>query len=102
MTDSKLYDVDAAIEEKASTEEPFPFRCGGKKFYVPVQSKWPDSLYSVPQTGDIVGATRDALGKDYERFVEAGGTAAKFMLAVDAMTKRAGTTVGESPASADS
>jgi hypothetical protein len=98
---AKVYDLDAICKEEAQ-QEPYLFRVGGKKFSIPAPINWPDSMYEVPITGDIVTAAKDLLGEQYEAFQKAGGTAAKLMKVVKTIEAEQGADAGESEASTDS
>jgi hypothetical protein len=99
---AKVYDLDAICKAEGDTQEPFLFRCGGKKFTIPRPIDWPDSVYAVPVTKDIVTAARDLLGDKYEDFLKAGGTANKLMTVLRAIEAEQGADAGESEASTDS
>jgi hypothetical protein len=95
----KVYDLAALVESEVRKQYPIVFQIGGVEFTIPPPILWPDEVYTLQQTGEIVAAAHGLLGDQYEAFVVAGGSAAKLMAGLDQMT---GATVPESEASTDS
>lgn len=73
----------------------------GQVFTIDPPALWPDDIYALSQANDILGLAKAILGGNgqYERFVEAGGTAG---ILGDIIEKEFGSTVPELRASSSS
>lgn len=95
----KRYDLKQVIERELEKTESVEIVAGRKTFSVPVPALWPDAALTAAASEDLITAARLLLGKDYDAFVEAGGTA---VILFTILAEAHGVTPGESSASTGS
>jgi hypothetical protein len=72
----KVYKLADVIAEKAAKHPPLEIEVGAKTITVVHPILWPDEALAVAE--DAVALAKVLLGKDYEAFRKAGGTAGVF------------------------
>jgi|GEM_PF-5228886 len=79
---AKQYDLQAVIESENKKNPPIEITAGKKTFLVPPMILWSDAAFEAAKAEDVVGAAKMVLGKDYDAFTAAGGTAALLFIIV--------------------
>jgi len=95
---AESFDASALLDELRSDARPFIL--DGEEFTLLAPQAWPDAALEAANAGDPIGAARHILGEaDYDRFVDAGGSALFLQRLVE---KLHGVPLGESAGSSPS
>lgn len=90
------YDLGQIVADELGESPRIEFTFEGEDFSIPAVVDWPDEMFEVQTTGDIVGAARAMLGDQYESYHALGGSAQKLMVLIGHVIGKNGTSLPES------